>query len=244
MQNKESSDVYPRAHGCDPTMSTKRQQRADLGTAPRPGVGKYITYTGGCKIRFPLPKSLAIPNHTLPTPPHLTLQLQHAVQQSLCRRWAPRHVNVDGNDAVTAPHDRVRIMVVSTSVRARTHGNHPTRFRHLVIDFPQSRSHLVCQGSRHDHDVRLSRAGTEYNPEPVLIIPSRSHMHHLHSATRQTKRHRPHRTLPTPIRNLVQRRQNVLGLVLWFADAQLRRTPFGDGRDGFVRVCREQRCIV
>lgn len=80
----------------------------------------------------------------------------------------------------------------------------------MVVHFSQSRSHFVGQCPSHDHNIRLSRAGTEHDSEPILIIPGSGHMHHLHSTTRQTERHGPHRTLATPIGDLVKCRQNVL----------------------------------
>src|SRR5690606_2236573 len=63
----------------------------------------------------------------------LLLKLNDAEQQGLCRRRTARNVNVDGNDTVAAPHDRIRIVVVAAAVRAGSHGYDPARLRHLVV---------------------------------------------------------------------------------------------------------------
>src|SRR5581483_3425531 len=45
--------------------------------------------------------------------PDLLLQQQDAVEQGFRRGWAPRHVDVDGHDAVATAHHRIRIMVIA-----------------------------------------------------------------------------------------------------------------------------------
>ena len=37
-----------------------------------------------------------------------------------------------------------------------SHGDDPSWFRHLVIDLPKSRSHLIGQCSRHNHHIGLT----------------------------------------------------------------------------------------
>src|SRR5579864_7728820 len=66
---------------------------------------------------------------------NLLLQLQNAVEQCF-RTWrAARNVNVDGNHLVDSLHDRV---IVEHAARggARSHRDHPFRFRHLFVKLP------------------------------------------------------------------------------------------------------------
>src|SRR5579859_4162237 len=53
----------------------------------------------------------------------LLLQLDDSVEQLLGAGRAPRHVDVDGHDAVAAAHHRVGIVVVTAAVGAGTHGD-------------------------------------------------------------------------------------------------------------------------
>lgn len=36
------------------------------------------------------------------------------------------------------------------------HGDDPSRLRHLVVDLPEGRRHLVCEGAGNNHHVCLS----------------------------------------------------------------------------------------
>lgn len=99
------------------------------------------------------------------------------------------------------------------------HGDHVARLRHLVIDlqnrdisdrFPlasstcshvqgihcslylsKSRSHFVRQGAGHNHDISLPGTSSKHHPKAVHVVAGSRHVHHLHSAARQAKRHRP-----------------------------------------------------
>jgi len=51
----------------------------------------------------------SVPQDASPVPPHLSLQLEHAVEKSLGGGWASGNVNVDGHDSVTTSDDRVRV---------------------------------------------------------------------------------------------------------------------------------------
>ncbi|MNY45493.1 hypothetical protein D3C86_1806020 [compost metagenome] len=91
-------------------------------------------------------------------------------------------------------------MVVTTAVRAGTHGNDPARLRHLVVDLAQGRSHLVAQRAGNNHQVGLPRAGAEHlGAETAQVIARRSGMHHFNRTAGQTKGHGPQRTGLGPI---------------------------------------------
>lgn len=72
-----------------------------------------------------------------------------------------------------------------SSILPVKHNGH-TRLRHLVIHLSECRRHLVCESPGHDHDVTLSWTCTEDNAQPILVISSCSHVHHLDSAASQT----------------------------------------------------------
>ena len=99
-------------------------------------------------------------------------------------------------------------MVVSAAIGARTHGDHPARFRHLIVDLAQGRRHLVHKGAGDDHHIGLTGTGTEYDSEPVQIIAGRTCMHHLHRTACEAKSHRPHCAGTRPVDKFVHGSRN------------------------------------
>src|SRR5437667_7241104 len=114
--------------------------------------------------------------------PDLVLELQNAVEQRLGGGWAPRHIDIDRNDAVAAAHHRIRVVVIAPAIGARAHRNDPTRLGHLIVDFAQRGRHLVAQGARNDHDIGLARTGPEHHTEAVQVVARGASVHHLHRA--------------------------------------------------------------
>jgi hypothetical protein len=95
--------------------------------------------------------------------------------------------------------DRVAVVVVSTTISARTHGNNPAGIRHLIVDLSKSRSHLVCESSSNNHDIGLSWRGTENNTEAILIVSGGGEMHHFDGTAGQTEGHGPKGGLTSPV---------------------------------------------
>ena len=113
---------------------------------------------------------LAIPKRRHALASHLLLQLQHSVEKRLSSGRAAGHVDVDGHDSVAAAHDGVWVVVVAAAVGATSHGENPLRIGHLVVDEPEGGCHFVCEGSGDDHEVGLTRRGTEDNAEPIHVV--------------------------------------------------------------------------
>src|ERR1700761_899016 len=112
----------------------------------------------GSALTIVCPRASSLPSSiTLPLAfdgagaPDLLLQQQHAVKQRFRRRRAAGHVNVDRHDAIAAAHHRIRVMIVTAAIGARSHRDHVTRLRHLVVDLAQRRRHLVGQRASDDH---------------------------------------------------------------------------------------------
>ena len=115
----------------------------------------------------------------------LVLQLQNAVDQRLGRGRTAGHIDIDRNDAVTAAHDRVAVVVVATPIGAGTHRNHPARFGHLVVHLAQGRRHFVAQRAGHNHHVRLPWARAKHDTEAIQVVARSTRVHHLHGAACQ-----------------------------------------------------------
>jgi hypothetical protein len=64
----------------------------------------------------------------------LFLELEYTIEQGLSSRGATWHVDVHRNNAVTAAHNRVWVVVVPTPICTASHWYHPPRLWHLVID--------------------------------------------------------------------------------------------------------------
>lgn len=149
-------------------------------------------------------QSLPVPHSGDLGVPHLLLQLENAVHQSLCGRRAAGHVDIDRHDPVAASCDRVAVVVVASTVCAAAHGDDPARVGHLVVDLSQSGCHLVGEGAGDNHDVGLARRGTENDTETILVVAGCGQVHHLDGAAGKTEGHRPQRALSRPVGNLVE----------------------------------------
>ena len=73
-------------------------------------------------------------------------------------------------------------MIIPTPIGTTPHGNHPARIRHLIVNLPQSRSHLVGERAGNDHDVGLARRGAEDDAHAILVVARRRQVHHLDGA--------------------------------------------------------------
>ena len=93
---------------------------------------------------------------------------------------------------ITASDDGIGVVIVTTTVGARTHGDDPSWLWHLVVDFSQSGSHFVGECSGNDHDITLTGTGTEHDTETVLVISGGGDVHHFDGAASETERHGPH----------------------------------------------------
>lgn len=58
----------------------------------------------------------------------------------------------------------------------QTKATRRTRFWHLIVHSSQRWRHLVRQGTGDDHDVRLSRRGSEDDAQSVLVVASGGHV--------------------------------------------------------------------
>lgn len=138
------------------------------------------------------------------------LEQEDAVHQSFCGRWASRDVNVDRNDSIASSNDRVRVVVVPASIGATSHRDDPSRFRHLIVDLSQRRSHFIRQRSSDNHHITLSWRSTENDSESILIVSGCRDVHHLDCATSQTECHWPDGSLTGPIHNSIGARENII----------------------------------
>ena len=95
-------------------------------------------------------------------------------------------------------------MIISSSIRATAHRNHPPGIRHLIVDLTQRGSHFVGQSTGYDHHVGLARGGTEDDAHAVLVVARGGEVHHFDGAAGEAEGHGPERTLARPISDLVQ----------------------------------------
>mmetsp|Transcript_11222 Transcript_11222/g.16379 ORF Transcript_11222/g.16379 Transcript_11222/m.16379 type:complete len:234 (-) Transcript_11222:97-798(-) len=144
---------------------------------------------------------------------NLLLKLKQSKQKSFSGGRTPRYIDVHWNNPITSPDDRVRIVIISTTIRTGSHGNNPPRLGHLIINLPQSRRHLIRQGSGDDHDIGLTGGGTEYHTETLHIVSGGGGVHHFYSAASKSEGHGPERTLARPIDEVVYFRHGIFYFV-------------------------------
>lgn len=101
---------------------------------------------------------------------NLLLQLKQSKKQSLSRRRTSRHINIHRHNTITPPHNRIRVMVISTPIRTTPHRNNPPRLRHLIINLPQSRCHLIRQSPSHNHNITLTWRCTKDHTKSFHIV--------------------------------------------------------------------------
>src|SRR5690606_15523015 len=91
------------------------------------------------------------------------------------------------------------------AIGTRPHGDHITGLRHLLIESPDTVSHLESHRARHDHDVSLSWGRPRRHAEPVHIVYGCAGYHKLKRSTGDAERHRKHGRKPGPIDQVIQR---------------------------------------
>ena len=100
-------------------------------------------------------------------------------------------------------HNRVTVMIISTTICTTPHTDHPSWFWHLVVDLPQGRSHLVGECTSYDHHIGLSWGCAEYDAETVLIIARCRAMHHFNGTACEAEGHRMEGAIPNPIEKFI-----------------------------------------
>src|SRR5271165_7089141 len=98
---------------------------------------------------------------------------------------------------------------------AGAHRDDPFRFGHLVVDSLYGKSHLVGDGTGHDHYVRLPRGESHYFcAKPRDVVTGTRGSHHLDCATGKTHRHWPQGIFSHPIDTGVEPGENNVSLNL------------------------------
>lgn len=135
---------------------------------------------------------------------HLLLQLENTKHERLGGGRATRHVNVNRHNPVATPRNTVAVVVVTTAVRARTHGDDPAWVGHLIVDLAQSWRHLVRERAGDDHDIGLTGRGAENDSHAILVVAWCGEMHHFNGAAGETEGHGPEGALACPVGDLVE----------------------------------------
>ena len=115
-----------------------------------------------------------------------------------------RNIDINRYYPVTTTCNRVAVVIISTSIRTTSHANHPARIRHLIIDLSKRRCHLVRECTGNNHDVGLSRGGTEDYTESILVVSWSGKMHHFDGAAGESEGHGPEGTLTGPVGYLIE----------------------------------------
>lgn len=153
--------------------------------------------------RSATPALLPVPHPRDLGMPHFLLQLEDAIHKRLTRWWAAWDIDIHGNDSVATPRHGVTVVIVSPTIRARSHGNYPSRVGHLIVHLSQRGSHLVRQCAGDNHNIRLSRGSTEDYTESILIVSRGREMHHFDGAAGEAECHGPKGALAGPVGDLV-----------------------------------------
>lgn len=106
--------------------------------------------------------------------------------------WAlTRNINIYRDYSITSTNNRIRIVIITTTVSAASHADHPFWFWHLIVNTAKRRCHFICQRSGHYNAIRLSWARSKYHPESIHIVSRCSKVHHLYGTACKTERQWP-----------------------------------------------------
>jgi len=96
-------------------------------------------------------------------------------------------------------------VVHATGVGARTHGDNPFRFKHLLIEALNDRRHLDEAGTGNNHEIRLTRRCPDhFGAEARDVVGRREGGGHFHVAARQAEVVRPQGVFTPPVDRAVQ----------------------------------------
>ena len=119
---------------------------------------------------------------------------------------AARHIDVHRHELIHALDHAVDIIHASR-VCAGTHGNHPARFHHLVVQTTDDRRHFDKHGACDHHQVRFARrAANHLGAKPGDVVLTGETGRHFDEATRQAEIKRPKRIFPSPGQQVLQLR--------------------------------------
>jgi hypothetical protein len=132
------------------------------------------------------------------------LQLEDAIHQSLRSRRATRDIDIHRHNPIAPPYHTITIVIIPTAICTTPHRNDPSRLRHLIINLPESRCHLVCKRTGNNHDIGLSRGSSEDYTESILVVAWSGQVHHFDGAAGQSECHGPEGALTSPIGYLIE----------------------------------------
>lgn len=95
-------------------------------------------------------------------------------------------------------------MIISTTIRTASHADDPTWLRHLVINHPKSRRHLVGHGTRDNKNVDLSRRSAPYGTKTVNVVPRANQRHLFEGAAGKSKGQRIEGAMSGPVGELIE----------------------------------------
>ncbi|KAF5940545.1 hypothetical protein HYC85_021712 [Camellia sinensis] len=189
--------------------------------------------------------SFGPPMKEILAPVDLLLQLEDSVKQGLGSRRATRNINVNWDNPVTTTNNRVRVMVISTTICTASHRDDPPWLGHLIIDpaiiLAESGGHLIGESASDDHTIGLPRARPEDNAEAIQVVASSSGVHHFHGAASEAEGHGPDGAAACPVHQIVHLRDHKLRRLRHpRRRRRRRRRRRGVGR-GMRRLSRQRR---
>lgn len=145
----------------------------------------------------------SIPHSRDSSIPHLLLQQEDPIQQSLWRRWTPGHINIHRYNPIHPSQHTITIMIIPAPISTAPHTNHPFRIRHLIIKQSQRRRHFVGHRPGDQHHVCLSGRCAKNDAESVLVVSGHRGGHHFYAAACKAEGEGPEGTLADPVDELV-----------------------------------------
>jgi len=89
-----------------------------------------------------LEELLSVPTQQVLFSANLLLELKKPIQKSLGSWWTTRNIDIHWNNPVTSSHNRIRIVVISSTVCTASHRYNISRIWHLIVHFSQCRGHF------------------------------------------------------------------------------------------------------
>jgi hypothetical protein len=136
------------------------------------------------------------------------LELQNAEEHGFGAWRAAWDVNVHRDDLVATLHDGI-VVEDAAGGGAGSHGNDPLGFWHLIVELADHGSHFHRKTPGHDHQVGLTRRGTEnFGAEAGDVETRGGHGHHFDGAASEAEAERPDGTFARPIHGFIELRED------------------------------------
>merc|ERR1712131_250811 len=157
---------------------------------------------------------ISIPVTNIVSTTDLFLEKKNAIEKSFSGWRASWDVNINWYNSINTSDNGITVVIITTPISTGAHRKDISWGWHLIVNSSQCWSHLICQSTSNNHQIRLTWRCAENNAKSIHIISWCSEVHHLDSTTSETESHWPKGRCSDIILNIVQLASQIFDLVI------------------------------